>query len=58
MSSSEKCPECGSIRTSVDADLDPDNDFKFKREYRFCFDCGHEWDIIEYDENEEPIGGK
>ena len=46
-----KCPECGSEKTSVDADLDPERDYKFTREYRFCFACGHEWDITKYDEN-------
>lgn len=51
------CPECGSENISVDVDLDPDNDYKFKREYQFCFDCGHEWDIVHYDENENVVDG-
>lgn len=55
MSSSKKCPKCGSVRISVDVDLDPENDNRFIREYEFCFDCGYEWNITEYDENEEPV---
>lgn len=51
------CPKCGSEKISADADLDPDNDYKFKREYQFCFDCGHEWDIVHYDENENVVDG-
>ncbi len=39
-----KCPVCGSEETSVDADLDSDDDFRIVREYRFCKVCGEEFD--------------